>query len=145
MKDRLESQGLHVQQMSAWSEDDCAAHSYGAVRDHFQNHPCRSLERAWYEICDDANDKAVVSAAWVRMPDEHQAEELHHLVDRPGTGNITELSKEDGPHGDVRYSGWYYSSDRSGDTFSSVQAEPLQNSDGSRDVAREASGTTSAD
>jgi len=111
------------------------------VRDYFSGHPCQGVKRAWYEVSDDEDNAAVLSVAWVEMPDAEAANDLKRLVDRPGTGNVTELSREDGPHGNVRYSGWYYRSDRDGDVFTSVQAEPLQSTDGSRDVARRASGT----
>ena len=141
MTQRLEAQGLHIEQSSSDSDDDCAAHSYGQVAGHFADHPCAGLERAWYVVGDEAGNTAIVSVARVEMPDADSATELEALVDRPGTGNVTELSREDGPHGNVRYSGWYYRSDRDGDVFTSVQAEPLQSTDGSRDVARRASGT----
>jgi hypothetical protein len=144
MKQRLEDDGLHVQQTSSDSAEDCAAHSYGEVRNWFQAHPCTRVDRAWYEVSDDHDNKAVLSVAWVEMPDADSAAELQTLVDRPGTGNATELSKDDGPYQGTSYSGWYYRSSRDGDTFSSVQAEPLANSDGSREVARRASGATAA-
>jgi len=145
MTQRLEAQGLHIEQSSSDSDDDCAAHSYGQVAGYFADHPCAGLERAWYEVGDDEGNTAIVSVAWVEMPGPDSATELEALVDRPGTGNVTELSREDGPHGNVRYSGWYYRSDRDGDVFTSVQAEPLQSTEGSRDVARRASGTVGTD
>jgi hypothetical protein len=144
-RQQLEDQGLTVAQMSGTSDEDCAAHSYGEVRNYFSDHPCRGLERAWYEVRDDEDNRAILSVAWVEMPDPDAANDLQRLVDRPGTGNVTELSKEDGPYQDVRYSGWYYRSGRDGDTFHSVQAEPLADSQGSRDLARQAAGVTTAD
>jgi hypothetical protein len=144
MKQQLESDGLQVRQMSTTENDDCAASSYGEVRNYFSDHPCQGVQRAWYEVSDDDN-AAVLSVAWVEMPDAEAANDLQRLVDRPGTGNVTELSKEDGPYQDVRYSGWYYRSDVDGATFRSVQAEPLAGNDGSREVARKASGVTATD
>ena len=145
MKQQLESGGLQVRQMSTAENDDCAADSYGEVRNYFSDHACRGLERAWYEVGDDEDHTAVLSVAWVDMPDAEAANDLQRLVDRPGTGNVTELSKQDGPPQDVRYSGWYYRSDVDGDTFRSVQAEPLADDEGSREVARQASGATAKD
>ena len=145
MKQQLESDGLQVRQMSTAENDDCAANSYGEVRDYFSGHPCQGVQRAWYEVSDDEDNAAVLSVAWVEMPDAEAANDLKRLVDRPGTGNVTELSKEDGPYQDVRYSGWYYRSDVDGATFRSVQAEPLADNDGSRAVARKASGATATD
>jgi hypothetical protein len=145
MKQQLESDGLQVRQMSTAENDDCAANSYGEVRDYFSGHPCQGVQRAWYEVRDDEDNAAVLSVAWVEMPDAEAANDLKRLVDRPGTGNVTELSKADGPYQDVRYSGWYYRSDVDGATFRSVQAEPLAGNDGSREVARKASGVTATD
>ena len=145
MKQHLESEGLHVREMSTSSDDDCAAHAYGQVRNYFSDHPCAGLDRAWYELGDDGDGTAVLSVAWVEMPDAESAGDLKRLVDRPGTGNVTELSKDDGPHQDVSYSGWYYRSDVDGDTFRSVQAEPLADNQASRDLARQASGATATD
>ena len=145
MKQQLESDGLQVRQMSTAENDDCAANSNGEVRDYFSGHPCQGVQRAWYEVSDDEDNAAVLSVAWVEMPDAEAANDLQRLVDRPGTGNVTELSKEDGPYQDVRYSGWYYRSDVDGATFRSVQAEPLAGNDGSREVARKASGVTATD
>jgi hypothetical protein len=145
MKQQLEGDGLQVRQMSTAENDDCAGNSYGEVRDYFSGHPCRGVQRAWYEVSDDEDNAAVLSVAWVEMPDAETANDLQRLVDRPGTGNVTELSKEDGPYQDVRYSGWYYRSDVDGATFRSVQAEPLAGNDGSREVARKASGVTATD
>lgn len=145
MKQQLESDGLQVRQMSTAENDDCAANSYGEVRDYFSGHPCQGVKRAWYEVSDDEDNAAVLSVAWVEMPDAEAANDLKRLVDRPGTGNVTELSKADGPYQDVRYSGWYYRSDVDGATFRSVQAEPLAGNDGSREVARKASGVTATD
>ena len=145
MKQQLESDGLQVRQMSTAENDDCAANSYGEVRNYFSDNPCQGVQRAWYEVSDDEDNAAVLSVAWVEMPDAEAANDLKRLVDRPGTGNVTELSKEDGPYQDVRYSGWYYRSDVDGATFRSVQAEPLAGNDGSREVARKASGVTATD
>jgi hypothetical protein len=144
MKQRLQDEGLHVQQSSEDSAQDCAAHSYGEVRSWFQAHPCTGLDRAWYEVSDDHDNKAMLSVAWVQMPDADSAGELQTVVNRPGTGNVTELSKDDGPYQGVAYRGRYYRSSRDGDTFCSVQAEPLASSEGSREVARRAAGAAEA-
>ncbi len=145
MKQQLESDGLQVRQMSTAESDDCAANSYGEVRDYFSGHPCQGVQRAWYEVSDDEDNAAVLSVAWVEMPEAEAANDLKRLVDRPGTGNVNELSKEDGPYQELRYSGWYYRSDVDGATFRSVRAEPLADNDGSREVARKASGVTATD
>jgi hypothetical protein len=59
MKQQLESDGLQVRQMSTAENDDCAANSYGEVRDYFSGHPCQGVQRAWYEVSDDEDNAAV--------------------------------------------------------------------------------------
>ena len=44
------------------------------------------------------------------MPDAAGAAALKSLVDRPGTGNITELSKEQRRYRSVRFTGQHYAS-----------------------------------
>ncbi len=145
MKQHLESEGLHVKEVSTATSDNCADHSYGEVADYLADHPCEGMQRAWYEVVDDQDNEAVVSVAWVTMPDDEAAAELQQVVDRPGTGNMTELSTEDSKYQDVNYSGSYYRSGRDGSTIYSVQAEPLADDDGSRELARRASGDTAPD
>ena len=68
----------------------------------------------------------LVAVAWVDMPNEAQAAELKRLVDRHGTGNITELNRErGGRHRDVRFTGEHYASNRSDNTVINAQAEPV--------------------
>lgn len=51
------------------------------------------------------------------MPNEAQAAELKRLIDRHGTGNITEMNRErGGRYRDVRFTGEHYASDREGTT-----------------------------
>ena len=141
MQQRFEDDGLQVRRSASRTDEDCVACSYGTVDEGFRDHPCAGVERAWYEVADDQGNTAIVSVAWVRMPDEDGATELQGVVDRPGTGNVTELSRVDGPFREVRYNGRYYRSTRDGATFTSIQAEPLQNTAGAREVARRASGS----
>jgi hypothetical protein len=56
------------------------------------------------------------------MPSTEEARQLQQLVDRDGTGNVTELSRE---RGGQRFSGDYYRSAREDTTFVSIQAEPV--------------------
>ena len=56
------------------------------------------------------------------MPGADQAQQLQHLMDEFGTGNITEFSRENGGQ---RFSGQYYRSARDDTTVVNVQAEPV--------------------
>jgi hypothetical protein len=67
----------------------------------------------------------LVAVSWVEMPDTRSAREFHELVDTHGTGNVTELSREQGPHRRVRFTGQHYVSRRDGTTVTNAQAEPI--------------------
>jgi hypothetical protein len=67
----------------------------------------------------------LVAVAWVEMPDSATAREFHDLVDSHGTGNVTELSRDQGRYRNVRFMGKYYASRRDGTTVVNVQAQPV--------------------
>lgn len=119
---RLVREGLRVRERGVDADTDCVAHSYGQVQDFFRAHPCTALFRTLLEVRDNRSNVALVAVAWVDMPDPGQARQLQQLMDRDGTGNITELSREDGGQ---RFSGDYYHSVREDTTVVNVQAEPV--------------------
>jgi len=47
------------------------------------------------------------------------------LVDRHGTGNVTELSRERGRYRNVRFTGEFYASRRENTTVVNAQAQPV--------------------
>jgi hypothetical protein len=100
------------------------AHSYGQVQEFFRQHPCTALYRALLEVRD-RQATALLAVAWVDMPDEAQALQYKRLVDRHGTGNITELTKEGGRYARVQWTGEHYASTIDGATVVNVQAEPV--------------------
>jgi len=114
----LEGRGLRVELRASDADDDCAAHSYGQVREFFVQNPCAALYRALFEV-GDGPATALVAVAWVDMPTEAQARDFQGLVDRQGTGNVTELTD------DVRWTGERYASVRDGVTVVNAQAEPV--------------------
>ncbi len=121
---RLEQRGFRVE--SCFAEGaDCVARSYGAVREFFRDEPCTGLSRALFEVRDRRNNVVLVAVAWVEMPDSASARQFHDLVDRHGTGNVTELSRDQGRYRNVRFSGEYYTSRRDGTTVVNVQAQPV--------------------
>lgn len=123
---RLERRGLRVEQRQVSTEDDCAANSYGQVQDFFEEHPCTKLFRALYEVQDRRHNTVLVAVASVDMSDVEQAHALQRLVDSPGTGNITELSRRDGRYRPVRFGGKFYryESLRIDTTVINAQAQP---------------------
>jgi hypothetical protein len=121
---RLLRQAVRVEQRFD-TTDDCAAHSYGKVREFFREHPCVALHRAWFEVRDGKRGVVLVAVSWVEMPDTRSARKFHRLVDTHGTGNVTELSREEGPYRRVRFTGHHYASRRDGTTVVNAQAEPV--------------------
>jgi hypothetical protein len=95
------------------------------VREFFREQPCVALHRAWFEVRDGRRGLVLVAVSWVEMPDTRSARAFHELVDTHGTGNVTELSREEGRHRRVRFTGEYYISRRDGTTVVNAQAEPV--------------------
>ncbi|MCP6497878.1 hypothetical protein NL476_28360, partial [Klebsiella pneumoniae] len=67
----------------------------------------------------------LVAVAVVGMPDPGGARAFRQLVDRHGTGNVTELSRESGRYRRVRFAGRPYGSARDGEVVVNVQAQPV--------------------
>ncbi|WP_156067350.1 hypothetical protein [Pseudonocardia halophobica] len=122
---RLVGQGVRVTATVTDDSADCVANSYGQIQDFFRGTPCAALHRAHFELRDQDGDAAVVAVSWVEMPDESSARALEQLLDSSGTGNVTELSRERGRYGTVRYTGDAYASRRDGHVVVNAQAEPV--------------------
>ncbi|WP_322751476.1 MULTISPECIES: hypothetical protein [unclassified Frankia] len=122
---RLARHGLRATGHLQYDGSDCAEHSYGIVHDFFLRRPCTALYRAQFEVRDKKGDVVLVAVSWVKMPDEDGARSYQQLVDTGGTGNITELSREDGRYRTVRYTGYQYVSRRNGTVVANAQAEPV--------------------
>lgn len=133
---RLERQGLRVEARADSDEGDCASHSYGQVQEFFRTHPCTALFRVLLEVRDARRNVVLVAVAWVDMPDVEQAHQFQRLVDRDGTGNIRELSRESGRYQDVRFTGEYYESVRDDTTVVNAQAQPVGRARGAVALAK---------
>lgn len=103
----------------------CQAHSYGAVRSFFKAHPCRWLARAYLALRTVGGSAILVALSWVGMPDVAQAEAYKRLVDAPGTGNITELSRDIGPYRGIRFNGLFFASGRGGKAVWDAEVQPI--------------------
>lgn len=121
---RLESDGLRVTERGVDAADDCAVHSYGQVREFFVRQPCTALYRGLFEVRD-GRVTALIAVAWVDMPDAEQARAFQQLVDRNGTGNVTELTREGVRPTSVQWTGEHYTSVRDDVTVVNAQAEPV--------------------
>jgi hypothetical protein len=122
---RLQSQGFRVTIRLRDDATDCASNSYGAVQRYFAEHPCTALLRTLLEVRDNRGDVVLVAIAWVTMPSTAEAVELKRLMDQPGTGNVTELSRQSGRYRTVRFTGDFYASNREGLVVVNAQAQPV--------------------
>lgn len=122
---RIVRQGVRVTGKITDDSADCVGNSYGQVQDFFRANPCAALHRAFFELRDPKGDAAIVAVSWVEMPTQAGARALKQLMDTPGTGNVTELSRERGKYRTVRYTGDAYASRRDGTVVTNAQAEPV--------------------
>jgi hypothetical protein len=106
-------------------DNNCASHSYGQVQNFFRSHPCRWLARAYIVVRDHNQGLALVAISWVDMPTFSLSMEYKHMVDTPGTGNITELSRESGSYRNVAFTGNGYLSGIIGTAVWNVQVQPI--------------------
>lgn len=106
-------------------DNNCAAHSYGQVQEFFRSNPCKWLARAYIVVREHNQGVALVAISWVDMPTHSLTIEYKHLVDAPGTGNITELSREGGPYRNVVFSGKNYISGIIGTAVWNVEVQPI--------------------
>lgn len=123
---RWERKGYKVKVVNRAAIDfDCSTHSYGQVQDFFLSDPCDLLTRTVFELRDRHRNVLLVAISWVDMPSVGSAENLLTLVDKYGTGNVTELSRESGPYRRIRYTGKIYDSTREGSAVGNVQVQPV--------------------
>ncbi|SNR44802.1 hypothetical protein SAMN06265360_10680 [Haloechinothrix alba] len=121
---------------------DCAAVSYGDVRDWLAEHPCDRVVRGLYETSADGA-RALVSVVVVTMPDERGAAELRALTDTTGAGNVSDMVRDGSAGIDdaPQVAGGEYASDVTGTDVTIVEAaffDGHRNSTELADVADEA-------
>jgi hypothetical protein len=116
--------GMSADPDSARRRDtDCAAHSYGQVRDYFRRVRCQWLDRLLFTVHDKAGNTIVVAVAWARFATPAQAQELKRIDDVWGTGQIRPLPGAALGLPDVRLSGQHYASRRDGARTVVAEAE----------------------
>ena len=106
-------------------DKNCAANSYGQVHHFFLSDPCKWLARASLTLRDSDHAAALIAISWVSMRNIALAKHYKTLVDSPGTGNITELTRLGGPYRGVRFNGEFYSSGRAGTVVWNAQVQPV--------------------
>jgi hypothetical protein len=104
---------------------NCAAHSYGQVKKFFRSNPCKSLGRAYIRIGEPDQGLILIAVSWVGMPDSSSAEDYKKLVDTPGSGNVTELSREEKLYKNINYTNSAHTSGVHGAAVWNVQVNPV--------------------
>ncbi|PWW64451.1 hypothetical protein [Actinokineospora spheciospongiae] len=94
---------------------DCAANSYGQVRDFFLRNPCKSLDRTLITLADPSGGTFVVSVSWVRMRAKNDVRPLKDLIDTDGTGSVHALGWPLLKSRGVRFTGTPFRSRPTGD------------------------------
>ncbi|MFC6089684.1 hypothetical protein [Saccharothrix lopnurensis] len=102
---------------------DCAAASFGGVRDFLRDTGCVSMDRALFAVGDDAGNTAVVAVAWVEFASREDARRFQDLVDEPGSGDVEPLGADALGLPGVAFSGANYGSGRDRGTVAVAGAE----------------------
>jgi hypothetical protein len=123
--DRLRGIGYRVTSAGSTDDTDCAANAYGQSKAFLAAHRCAGLHRALLEVQGQRGGSALLALAWVGMPDETGAANLKAELDRPGSGNIVELSKDNARYRNVAFNGIYYASARQASTVVTAEAQPV--------------------
>ena len=106
-------------------DKNCANNSYGQVHKFFLSNPCKWLARVSLILGPTGHAVALVAISWVEMPSAFQAQRFKHLVDTPGTGNVTKLTRIEGPYQNVHYSGLYYVSGKYSTAVWNTEVQPI--------------------
>jgi hypothetical protein len=119
-----EQKGIKYIQRAAESDISCVVASHGRVQRFLANVPCRSLRRYIFAGADSSGNIGVVSLVKVEMYDKAEAVEFKHLLDLPGTGDITPLGVEILKQVGITFTGMHYDSKLDGSTVVAAEAEP---------------------
>lgn len=117
--------GMRQLRRQADRATNCAARSYGDVRQFFARQPCRSLQRVLLMV-GDGDGMMVVSISWVRMPTVGTAERLKSLADVDGTGNVSPIGLPALTAGGIEFTGMHYASRRGGTLAVIAEVEPAK-------------------
>lgn len=85
----------HPDMTSPATDDDCAAHAYGRIRDHLVATPCDNLAQQLF-VREVDGRTVYASVSVVTMPDEDKAAELRALTDKDGSGNVNDVVRDGG-------------------------------------------------
>ena len=72
---------------------DCAEHSYGDIKEFFEETPCDHLTRQLF-VTKVGERTVYTSISVVIMPDEEKANELRQFTDKDGSGNVSDVVRD---------------------------------------------------
>jgi hypothetical protein len=119
-----EQQGIKYLEHAAQHELSCLTAAHGQVQQFLTTTPCRSLRRYIFAGKDASGNTAVVSLVKVEMYDDAQATTFKHLLDLPGTGDITPLGATVLKSAGITFTALHYASKQDGPTVIIAEAEP---------------------
>ncbi|MFD7660163.1 hypothetical protein ACFV4N_39810 [Actinosynnema sp. NPDC059797] len=102
---------------------ECAAASFGEVRDFLRDTGCVSMDRVLFAVGDGTGNTAVVAVAWVEFASRGDARRFQDLVDEPGSGDVEPLGAGALGLAEVAFSGENYGSERYRGTVTVAAAE----------------------
>ncbi|MBB5802366.1 hypothetical protein F4560_002134 [Saccharothrix ecbatanensis] len=115
--------GLHGLNQTGKHRAECVDASFGWVQYFLRTTPCTSMDRALFTVGDDWGNSAVITVAWVEFPSRGDAEDFHHVVDKPGSGDLEPLGCALVGVADIPFSGQNYGSERDRTTVAVAEAE----------------------
>jgi hypothetical protein len=124
LKALLTRPGMRITAYPTADAPTCAETARGQVQAHLRANPCTGLRRVGLEVRDGPGAVGLISVSTVRMPDEAAARALKEVLDRGGSGNINELTRERGAFRGVRYTGRYHASAQAGSLVIVADGEP---------------------
>lgn len=83
----------HPDMTSPVTDDDCAEHAYGRIKQHLQSVPCDHLSQQLFVTVEDGRT-VYASVSVVTMPDEEKAAQLRALTDEDGSGNVSDVVRD---------------------------------------------------
>jgi hypothetical protein len=85
----------HPDMTSPATDEDCAEHAYGRIREHLQTTPCDHLSQQLF-VTEVDGRTVYASVSVVTMPDDEKAAELRALTDEDGSGNVNDVVRDRG-------------------------------------------------
>ncbi|GAA1352168.1 hypothetical protein [Saccharothrix algeriensis] len=118
--------GLRVLDQVTRDDRDCAANSFGQVRELLTAAPCASLSRMLITLADAEDDVVAVAVAWVEFGAHDTAAEFKRVEDIHGTGDITPLSARLLLRDEITFTAHHYASQQQGSTVVVAEAETTE-------------------